>query len=41
MALFAIQLAWVIIAATGPAIDTEEDIYLLIIGIHKMVNVVI
>ena len=41
MALFAIQLARLVIAATGQGTDAEEDIYTLVAGIHEMLNVVI
>jgi hypothetical protein len=41
MALFAIQLARLVIVATGLGKDAENDIYELIIGIHEMLNVVI
>jgi hypothetical protein len=41
MAFFAIQLARLVIAATGQRTDAEQDIYSLIIGIHEMLNVVI
>jgi hypothetical protein len=41
MALFAIQLARLVIGATRLGTNAEEDIYSLIIGIHEMVNVVI
>jgi hypothetical protein len=41
MALFAIQLACLVIAATEERMDAECDIYLLIGCIHKMLNVVI
>jgi hypothetical protein len=41
MALFAIQLLRLVIAATGPGTNAEQDIYTLIIGIHEMLNVVI
>jgi hypothetical protein len=41
MALFAIQLACLVIAATGERTNAEYDIYLLIGCIHKMLNVVI
>jgi hypothetical protein len=41
MALFAIQLARVAIAATGPRTNVENDIYELIVAIHEMINVVI
>ena len=47
MALFAIQLVRLVIAASGPrtnaatgqSTNAEEDIYLLIVGIHEMFNV--
>jgi hypothetical protein len=41
MALFAIQLARLVIATTGMRTDAENDIYELVIGIHEMLNVVI
>ena len=41
MALFAIQLARLVILATGLGTDAEEDIYTLTISIHEMLNVVI
>ena len=41
MALFAIQLAWLVVAATRQSTNAEEDTYLLIIGIHEMLNVAI
>jgi hypothetical protein len=41
MTLFAIQLLRLVIAATGPGTNAEQDIYTLIIGIHEMLNVVI
>jgi hypothetical protein len=41
MALFAIQLPRVVIYATGERTNAQQDIYLLIIGIHEMLNVVI
>ena len=41
MALFAIQLARLVIYATRLGTDAEEDIYVLILSIHEMVNVVI
>ena len=41
MALFAIQLARVVIAFTGLGTDAEEDAYSLIISIHKMLIVFI
>ena len=41
MALFAIQLARLVIGATGLVTDTEEDIYQLISCTHEMLNVVI
>ena len=39
MALFAIQLARLVIYATGLETDAENDIYDLIVGIHEMFNV--
>jgi hypothetical protein len=41
MALFAIQLARVVIAATGERTNAEQDICPLIVCIHEMLNVVI
>jgi hypothetical protein len=41
MALFAIQLARLVVAAAGLETDTNYDIYLLMVGIHEMLNVVI
>jgi hypothetical protein len=41
MALFAIQLARLVVAATGLGTDAEYDIYQLIVGIHEMLDVVI
>jgi hypothetical protein len=41
MALFAIQLARLVVAATGQRTNTEEDIYQLIGSVHEMLNVVI
>ena len=41
MALFAIQLARLVIYATGQGTDAEEDIYQFIVGMHEMLNVVI
>jgi hypothetical protein len=41
MALFAIQLARLVIAATALLTNAEGDIYQLITGIHTMLNVVI
>ena len=41
MALFAIQLARLVVAATGETTNAEADIYQLIVGIHEMLNVVI
>jgi hypothetical protein len=41
MALFAIQLARLVIAVTGQRTNAEEDIYELIASIHEMLNVVI
>jgi hypothetical protein len=41
MALFAIQLAHLVIAATKERTNAKCDIYLLIGCIHKMLNVVI
>ena len=41
MTLFAIQLARLVIAATGQKTYAEGDIYSLIIGIHEMLNVII
>ena len=41
MALFAIQLARLIIAATGQSTDAERDIFTLTASIHEMLNVVI
>jgi hypothetical protein len=41
MALFTIQLARLVTAATGLGTDAEEDIYELIVSIHEMLNVVI
>ena len=41
MALFAIQLARLVIATTGLGTDAEENIYLLIVGVHEMLTVVI
>jgi anaerobic C4-dicarboxylate transporter len=41
MALFAIQLARLVVAATGERTNAELDIYPLIAGIHEMLNVVI
>ena len=41
MALFAIQLARLVVYAMELRIDAEYDIYTLIIGIHNMLNVVI
>jgi hypothetical protein len=41
MALFAIQLACLVIAATEERMNAECDIYLLIGCIYKMLNVVI
>ena len=41
MALFAIQLARLVIAATGLGTGTEVAVYQLIVGIHEMLNVVI
>ena len=39
MALFAIQLARVVITIIGVGTNTEQDIYELIIGTHEMLNV--
>ena len=41
MALFAIQLARLVIAATGLGTAAEYDVYQLVIGMHEMLNVVI
>jgi hypothetical protein len=41
MALFAIQLARLVIAATGVGTNAELEIYQLIASIHEMLNVVI
>jgi uncharacterized iron-regulated membrane protein len=41
MALFAIQLARLVIATTGQRTNAEEDIYPLVGGIYEMLNVVI
>ena len=41
MALFAIQLARLVVAATGLGTDRENAVYQLIIGTHEMLNVVI
>ena len=41
MALFAIQLARLVVAATGTGTDAEQDVYTLIVGIHEILNVVI
>ena len=41
MALFAIQLARLVIAATGQGTDAEYDVYQLIVGMHEILNVVI
>jgi hypothetical protein len=41
MTLFAIQLVRLVITATGPKTNAEQDIYNLIIGMHEMLNVVI
>ena len=41
MTLFAIQLARLVVAATGERTNAEGDIYQLIASIHEMLNVVI
>ena len=41
MALFAIQVARLVIAATGLGTNAEADIDALIVGVHEMLNVVI
>ena len=41
MTLFAIQLARVMITATGLGTNTGENIYSLVVGIHEVFNVVI
>ena len=41
MALFAIQLARLVIAATGLGTDAEVDVYELVVGMHEMLKVVI
>ena len=41
MALFAIQLAWLVVSATGLEMDGENAVYQLIIGTHEMLNVFI
>ena len=41
MALFAIQLARLVITATGLQTEAQNDVYTFIIGIHAMLNVVI
>jgi hypothetical protein len=41
MALFAIQLARLVMVTTGLGTNAEQDIYQLILGIHEMLNVVI
>ena len=41
MALFAIQLAQLVIAATGLGTNAKQDVYELVIGMHKMLNAVI
>ena len=41
MALFAIQLARLVIYATGLGTDAEYDVYELIVCIHEILNVVI